>query len=264
MDNVKIGFFKRIYYSIAGFDNYRHLIFQKVGKSIVYLLLLSFLLSLIGLIQPMIMFNKVINEVLVEFDKSIPDFTLQNGKLEVKGEMPIITGDGASTIIIDTSGNTDESILEKYDSAILITSDKMIQKSFANSRITDFAMLNGLKLDKNNIKNMLPIIKGISIFIFILLPPFIIAGRFISAFFVSIPGMIFNSVKNLNLRYSDIFSISAHSLTIPLILGLILDLVGVSFLLSTAVFYTISIVYIFGALNSIKKYNMPEQLPPSE
>lgn len=263
MDNTRLNFFKRIYYSAAGFDNYRHFISQRIGKSVIYLLLLSLILGLIGLIQPFIMFNKLMDEVIVDIDKSLPDFTLENGKLHVEGKMPIII-EGATTIIIDTSGNTDESILSKYDSVILITQDKMIQKNFASTQDTNFSVFAGVKMNKENIKKMLPIMKGLSIFIFIIMPFFVIAGRFISAFAVSIIGIIVNSSKNLNLPYRDIFAISAHSLTVPLLIGIILDLVGIPMLYSTVIFYLISGIYIWGALNSIKKHTLLSQLPPLE
>lgn len=253
MNGVKLGFFRRLYYSVAGFDNYKFFISQKIGKTVVYLLVLSLILGLIGLVQLFTEYNKIVNEIITGFDKAVPNFTFEKGKLDVEGQMPITVNEGGTTFIIDTTGHTDETILEKYDTAILITKDKMIQKNFANNQITDFSMLQSFRLTKESVKKMLPIMKGFSILIFIILPPFIIAGRFISALIVSIIGMIINSAKNLNLPYRDVFAISAHSLTTPLIIGTMLDFTGIPFLLSTFIFYLISGIYIWGAINSIKK-----------
>lgn len=264
MNNTRLGFFQRIYYSIAGFKNYKLFISQKTGKTVVYLLLLSLFLGLIGLIQPFTEYNKIVNDVITSFDKAVPDFTFEYGKLSVKGDMPIIYNEGGQTFIIDTSGNTDESILSKYDIAVLITQDKMIQKNYANNHVTDFSMLQGFRLTKESVKRMLPLMKGFSILIFIILPPFVIAGRFISALIASIIGMIINSAKNINLPYRDIFAISAHSLTAPLIIGTLLDFTGIPMLLSTLIYYIISGIYIWGALNSIKKQSTTFQPPQIE
>lgn len=264
MNEPRMGFFSKLYYSISGFENYRYFIRQKTGKAVVYLLLLSLIIGLISIIQPVIGFNEMINSLYKSFDSTVPDFTLQNGKLDVKGEMPVIIGEGASTIIIDTSGKTDESLLDSYDSALLVLQDRIIQKNYTNRQVTYYSMFQGIRLERSDIKNMLPIVKLFSLFLFIILPPFIIAGRFISALFASIIALIINSAKNTNLPYNDLFAISVYSLTLPLILGTILNFAGMPFLLSTLIYYVISGVYIWGAINSIKHHSADPQSPEIE
>ncbi len=264
MNEPRLNFFTKVYYSIKGFDSYRFFIRQKTGKAVVYLLLLSLIIGLVGIIQPLMLSSKMINEMIEGIETAIPDFTFQNGKLDVEAEMPLIIGEGGSTIIIDTSGGTNESILDSYDNAILILQDRMIQKNYANQQATDFSLLQGISLDRSDVKNMLPLIKWFMLLLFIILPPFIIAGRFLSALFVSIIGIIINSVKNTNLPYRDIFAISAYSMTLSLIIGTILDFAGVPFLLSTLVFYLISAVYTWGAINSIKRNTEIPQIPPMD
>ena len=264
MNEPGMGFFSKLYYSVSGFENYKYFIKQRTGRAVVYLLLLSLIFGLIGIIYPVIESNKLVNSMIEGFDSTVPDFTLENGKLSVQGEMPLIIGEGASTIIINTSGTTDESILDNYDNALLILQEKMIQKNFANKQVTNFSMLQGFKLNRSDVKNMLPLVKWFTLLLFIILPPFIIAGRFISALFVSIIGLIINSVKNTNLPYRDIFAISAYSLTLPLILGTILTFAGVHFMLSTLIYYLISGIYIWGAISSIKRHTGIPQIPPTD
>ncbi|NJD02761.1 MAG: DUF1189 domain-containing protein [Ruminiclostridium sp.] len=263
MNEPRLNFFTKIYYSISGFENYRFFVMQKTGRAVVYLLLLSLIIGLIGIIQPVIESNKMINQMIEGLERDVPDFTFENGNLDVKAKMPLIIDEGGLTIIIDTSGATDESILDSYNNALLILQNKMIQKNYANQRVTDFTVLQGFKIDKSDVRNMLPLVKWFILFLFIILPPFIIAGRFLNALFVSIIGLIINSVKNTNLPYRDIFAISAHSLTLPLILGTILDFAGVHFLLSTLVYYLISAIYIWGAIGSIKRHSGIPQIPPA-
>ena len=264
MSEPKLNFFTKVYYSVTGFENYRYFIKQKTGRTVVYLLLLSLIIGLIGIIQPVIESNKMITQMTEGIESAVPDFTFENGKLDVKAQMPLIIGEGGMTIIIDTSGATSESILDSYDNALLILQDRMIQKNYANQQVTDFSMLQGFKMDRSDIRNMLPLIKWFMLLLFIILPPFIIAGRFLNALFVSIIGMIINSVKNTNLPYRDVFAISAYSLTLPLIIGIILDFAGVNFIISTLVYYLISAIYIWGAISSIKRHPEIPQLPPVE
>ena len=264
MNEPRLNFFTKVYYSITGFENYKFFIMQRTGKAVVYLLLLSLIIGLIGIIRPVYESNKMMNQMIEGIEGSIPDFSLENGKLDVRTEMPLFIEEGGLTIIIDTSGATNESILDSYNNALLILQDKMIQKNYANQQVTDFSVLKGVKIDRSDVKNMLPLVKWFMLLLFIILPPFIIAGRFLSALFISIFGIIINSVKNKNLPYRDVFAISAHSLTLPLIIGTILDFAGVHFLLSTLVYYLISAIYIWGAVSSIKRHSEIPQLPPMD
>ncbi len=262
MNEPRLNFFTKIYYSVSGFENYKFFILQKTGKAVVYLLLFSLIVGLIGITQPVIGSNQMINEMINGIESSIPDFTFENGKLDVNAKMPLIIGEGGTTIIIDTTGATDETLLNSYDNALLILQDRMIQKSYANQRVTDFSMLQGVRLDRSDVKRMLPLIKLFMLILFIILPPFIIAGRFISALVVSIIGLIINSSKKANLPYRDVFAISAYSLTLPLIICTILDFTGVPFLLSTLVYYLIAAIYTWGAIHSIKRHReIPQILP---
>jgi len=267
MDKVKLGFFQKVYYSIAGFNYYKYFIKQSKWKAIVYLLLLALILGIISMIPFVYYFNNITNEMATGFSKSVPDFTFENGKLDVRGQMPIIISNSGTTIIIDTSVNTDESILDNYDNALLITSDRMIQKSYANKQVTDFGLIQGFKIDKKGIETMMPqlslLLKIVAAVIIIFGSIFFICFKFISALIISVIGLIINSVTKANLKYVDIFKLSVYSMTLPLLLGTLLNLFtfNVPFLptILWMVFYLIASVYLWGAINIIKK---EREIPP--
>lgn len=264
MNDPGMGFFPKIYHSVAGFSKYRYFIRQRPGKAVVYLLLLSLILGAFSLIPIVLEYNKAINEFIAGFDKSIPNFTFENGKLSVEGTMPIIFGEGSSTLIIDTSSQADESILNNYDTAVLLTSDRMIQKTYANKQVTNFSLMQGVKLDRESIKNVLPIMKSLSIFIVIFGVIFIICGKFISALIVSLAGLIINAATGTGLPYRDVFKISAYSLTLPLFIGTLINLSGVPVPFLSLFFYLIAVVYVWGAFSTIKKEPDITPLPPAE
>lgn len=261
MDERKIGFFPSIYYSMAGFANYKYLLKHRTGRVVAYLLFITFILGMISLIPAVSDYTNVIDEMTGSYDSKVPDFVFENGRLDVQGEMPIIISDGGATVIIDTSGNTDESVLDNYDTGILITADRMIQKNYANKRVTDFSMLQGFKTDKAAVKKMIPLLKLVAPLILIFGSLFFIAIKFLSALVISLVGLIINASRNTNLRFGEIFRLSAYSMTLPLVLGTLLDLVPYRIPMLWAVFYIISIVYLWGAINTIKK-DMDMELPP--
>lgn len=259
-----MGFFQKILHSVAGFGKYRFFIRQRPGKAVVYLLLLSLILGVASLIPLVVDFNNAISGFITDFDKSVPNFTFENGKLSVEGNMPIILGEGNSTVIIDTSDRTDESVLGNYDNAILITSDRMIQKTYANRQVTNFSLMQGVKFDRESVKRVLPFIKFLSVFIIIFGSIFFICAKFFSALIVSLIGLIINAVRGTALPYSDVFKISVYSLTLPLLIGTLINLTGVNIPYLYLIFYLIAIVYVWGSFNSIKKDMGTPPLPPAE
>ncbi len=265
MNDPGYGFFPKIYHSVAGFDKYRHFLRQRPGKAVVYLLLLSLILGVAGLIPFVLDINKMLNEFIAGFDKLVPDFTFENGKLSVEGKMPIKLGEGSSTIIIDTTGGTDESVLDDYDSAVLITSDRMIQKTYANKQVTNFDLMQGMRIDRESVKRILPVLKSVPVIVLIFGAFFFILAKFISALIVSLIGLIINAARGTGLPFGDIFKISVYSLTLPLLLGTLINLAGVAVPFLSLIFYLIAVVYVWGALNAIKRdMETPPQLPPME
>lgn len=264
MNGPGMGFFQKIYYSVAGFGQYKSFIREKPGRAVVYLLLLGLIMGVFSLVTPMLDYNRAISEFMLDFDKKVPDFTFGNGKLTVEGNMPIILGEGSSTVIIDTSGRTDESILDDYDNAILITSDRMIQKNYANKQVTSFSLIQGIGFDREDLRRALPIVKIMTVFIAIFGLIFFICAKYISALVVSLAGLIINAATGTGLTYADVFKISAYSLTLPVLIGTMIDLSGVPVPYLTVIFYVVAIVYVWGAINAVKKDRGPTPLPPAE
>ena len=253
MDEKGMGFFSRLYHSIAGFESYRHFLRQSTGKAIVYLLLVALVVGVVSFIPVVNEFNKFIDDFAANFDSRIPEFRFANGKLEVSGNMPIVIEDSGSTIIIDTSPNAEEMTLDGYDNVILVTSNKIIQKNYVNKRVTDLSALQGVTITRESVKQILPMMKVMGIFIFLFGGFFFVLGKFISALIISLVGLIINSARNTGLSYRSIFKISVYSLTLPLLLCTLLDFLPVRIPLLALLFYVIAAVYVYGAINTIKK-----------
>lgn len=253
MNETKNGFFSRLFYSITSFDKYRSFLRQSNGKAVVYLLLLSLVVAIATFVPAGIEFNRIIDDVIVNLDSTIPDFSLSGGKLEVKGEMPIVIDDGTYPVVIDTTPGAEDRILDEYDIVMLITSDRIIQKNFVDKTVTELSAFQGMVITRDNISRSLPIMKPIGILVFIFIAIFFIGGKFISALIISLIGLIINSIRHTNLSFRSIFKISIYSMTLPLIVCTILGLLPVHIPMIWLLFYVLASVYVIGAINSIKK-----------
>lgn len=253
MNETKLGFFPRLFYSMSSFDKYRLFLRQSTGKAVVYLLLLTILLALAVYIPAGLEFNRIIDDVIANIGTKVPDFSLAGGRLEVSGKMPIVIDDGAYPIVIDTTPGAEDKILNQYDIVILITSDKIIQKNFVDKSVTDLSAFQGMVLTRDSIVQALPVMKPVGIFVFIFIGIFFICGKFISALIVSLIGLIINSAKKTGLSYRSIFKISVYSMTLPLLICTIPGFFTVHIPFIWLLFYIISSVYVYGAINSIRK-----------
>lgn len=253
MNETKINIFTRFYYSITSFARYRLFLRQGVGKAVVYLLLLSILLSLAVYIPAGIQYDRIVDDIIANYDTMIPDFTLVNGRLQVSGKMPIVVDEGTYPIVIDTSPDAEDRVLAEYDIVMLITSDKIVQKNYANKQVTNLSAFQGLELTSDDIAQALPLMKPMGVFIFVLLAIGFVFGKFISALIISLIGLTINSALKTNLSYRNIFKISVYSMTMPLLICTVPGLVSVHIPYLWLLFYIIASVYVFGAIRSIRK-----------
>ena len=253
MKEPGMGFFPKFFYSITSFAKYRYFLRQRTGAAIAYLLVITLVISAAIHIPAYNTYSKAMDSLIANFDTTIPDFRFSNGKLEVSGEMPIIIEDSGASIVIDTSPNAEDAILDKYDTVILITSDKIIQKNYVDKTVTSLSAFQGLEMSRDDIKQSLPFMKPVSIFIFVLMGIFFICGKFISVLFVSLIGLVLNSAKRTNLSYRSIFKISSYAVTLPLLLCTFLNLMPVAIPFLWLLFYLIASVYVYGAINTIRK-----------
>lgn len=252
MDKSRPGFFTKIYYSIAGFEKYRLFLRQSIGRAISYLILLSLIASLFVFVPQQIEFNKMVDHLTKNFDSIIPDFTFSGGELSVNAKMPIIIDSGSMFIVIDTSDDA-EDILVNYDSVILITGNKIIQKYYTNRNEISLSTLSYLNITKEDIEQSLPYMKYMGALLFFFYIVVFTCGRFIMAFLVSLIGLAINSMKQTGLSYRSIFKLSIYSITLPTLLIAVVSYIPFQIPFLGLIYYIIASVYMYGAINIIKK-----------
>ncbi|MGI6778921.1 MAG: DUF1189 domain-containing protein [Acetivibrionales bacterium] len=245
-------FFTRIANSITNFDFYRHIIHEKTGRAVSYLLLLTFLLGIIVSIRPAVEFNQGISLFIDAFEEKIPDFILENGELTVQGNMPIIIEAPGSAFIIDTSGQTDEQVINKYENVIFISKHKMVQKNFFDKTNVDFRQLGDVTITKDIVKSWLPLSRLTTILVFLFVPVGFIAFRFFTTLLLSIIGLAVNSATHTGLTFGSIFKLSAYAITLPILLVSVLKAGAVYIPGFWIIYMAIGTAYLWKALSLIK------------
>ena len=108
---VKIGFFKKLWYSITKFEQYPLMAAEGFKRAIKYLIGLTALVSLFAMIGSVIEAKNIVNELSKYVQYNIPEFSYSDGKVSMEIEQPIIIENadtGFDRIIVDPNVETDE------------------------------------------------------------------------------------------------------------------------------------------------------------
>ncbi|MDY4544713.1 MAG: DUF1189 domain-containing protein [Bacilli bacterium] len=259
MKEKKMGFFKKFFNSLFNFKAYNTFLAQTTGKAVLYMLILCSLLSIINCFLLLTAVNFELPNLKEDIKEKVPEFEFKNGKLTFEGDMPIIIKDEESDMIvyIDTENPIDNSVLDNYSNATLITSDSITQKQGIQTRSVNLSPLTDMKLDKDtiikSIPDKIPVIIAIIFYIFFVL--FYFLGELIGAFIIlGIAGTILSKVMKKELKYSESFKLGLYALTVPMLISTIctlLTLIGIIIPFSGYISYAIAIIYLGFGINAI-------------
>jgi hypothetical protein len=228
-----------------------------MGKAVGYLILLTFLLSVAVFVPVYQLTYEKSSEALSYITDSMPDFRFSEGRLEVYGEMPIVIEDNDLPVVIDTNPGAEDRIIGQYDIVLLFTDDKLVMKNYVNRQEYPLSAFEGIDVTKDKLMESMPMIEAYMNIMFIITGIFIsiffVAGKFLSALAVSVIGLIANSSYRINMSYKNIFKLSIFSMTLPLVVCTIADALMINIPFQTLLFYIGSGIYIFGAMNRIKR-----------
>lgn len=221
----KIRFFRKIVKSISDFNFSKYFVKEKLSKSIIYLLLLSLIIGALISIQQVYSFSMFINEIIESVSTDIPDFTFENGELNIDMDMPYIDISGDYIVVIDTTGETEPSILDDYPEGIFIGKDFFIKKdNYVRTNYYSFTDIKEFNFDKDKLLKLTPYLRWINIIIVIAILIFLPLSKMISCFFASLIGLIINEITKAKLKFGQIYQTAIYSITLPSIIKLVLSI----------------------------------------
>ena len=242
-----INFFKKIWYSITKFEQYPAMAAEGIKTSTRYLLILITLVTVAAMVGSLLQTNKLMKDLAQYIQENIPEFSYNDGKLEMNTEEPIVINDiqyqGIDRIVIDPSADTAEQkekdktdnsmegiiVFLFKDEIVLVgktsESDKTAEQVYTYSNFiqsytgTDIQSFN--KTDFTNYltsERMIPFYTryGLSIFIYLLIMNVIYA--LLDAFEIAILGWITGLLAKIKIKFSALYSMAAYALTLSIFL----------------------------------------------
>ena len=272
---VNINFFKKVWYSIAKFEQYPAMATEGLPRAIKYLLTLVVFVTIFVMCGSLMQMKKTINSLSQYIEQNVPDFIVTDGKVEMNIEQPIIIDniqyDGIDKIIINPLAETDEQKeqSEKDETVVGITifffKDQIILKSKIdddniakqNYTYSEFvANYTGENISSFNKTQLVEYLTsqgmtkyyvryGMSAFVYLFLINLIY--MLLDALEIAILGWFTGTVARIKIRFVAIYNMAIYALTLPVILNIIYIVVNyfVSFKIKYFQVAYITIAYIY-------------------
>lgn len=250
----KMGIVSQFMNSITNIKSYRYFFQQSSGKAILYLVLISVFFAGLSSMQFVRDLNSGISSFKSYFEAEFPSFRLENGELTVDADMPYLVDQSAEGIIvIDTSGTMDQSVLDDFENGIFISKHYAVHKENRfQTRHFDFTSLEGFTFSKEDVINWIPLLKWLNVFIIIFGFIFFVIGKLISAFMVSLGGLLIERLLDHRIGLGSLFKLSIYALTFPILLKTLFDILGFVFPYFWALYYGLALIYLWKAIQIIR------------
>ncbi|GEM_PF-1277601 len=275
---------------------YKNIINQSFGRSVVYIMLLSFVVSFLISVKIKLSYDAFSSSALVWLEqnsgnlwpKGLGEIKIENGIVSSDTPQPYIYKLRDFVFILDTTGATTSLTADSYD--ILILKNKIIVKDKASkyekrtreydlSKVGTFLIRPGdagkgiiseIKTPKKQVEITLKMIKswakllGHGVFLLMLLVFFVfyLAAKLIQGAFFALLALLPNKSSGANLNYAKLLNLSLYALTPPTIMAVIIMLAGKQFSGFWLVYSIIYIIYMILGIKNIKSAGIDENKTP--
>ena len=250
-----MGFRHKFAYSFFDFAAYKEFLVQGLGKSIVYIFLVTLIFSTISNISVINKFTSEFSSVEATFIHSAPSFELKNGLFSIDSDEPIYYKHDGQQLIVDTSGKTNKSALDSYSDGIYINSDEIIiRQKYTTLQTLNFSNFAQLNLTNQDLQNTMHKLKYIFPLVLLLLNPIIsFLLNLISGLLVIGPlSLSISAAMGVKLKYSKACTLSFYAMTLPLFLEALLVISGITLPEFYVIFYIVSLIYCGLAIKELK------------
>lgn len=260
-----MNFFRQVKDSFTNFDAYREISEQRGGKTFRYFILLFTLVFLIGGLGFAYNFKAGTAEFATVVREQVPEFNFANGELILEGPQPIVfDGDNNSTLIIDTTGQVDESALNEYSEGVFISKEKLVNKQGPKTTEFNFADFSEISFDKQKLLGYMPMLKWLlpimAVFGYILKMVWVL----VTVVILALIGLIINSARKGKLEFGNTWNMAIYAFTLPWLLEMVKNLVYPAMPIFWVVKWGIAVFILYKGIEAATKPVITDEAPPAE
>ncbi|WP_246944460.1 DUF1189 domain-containing protein [Bacillus pinisoli] len=252
---TKQPFFRKFKNTIIKPSEYPIMVQEGVKRAILYLLLLTLTVGLISAVFHSVSMAVSYNTFLDTLEENVPNFTFENGVLDVEGDEPLIFDDevGGGTVIIDDTGTYTrddiDSLLEEYTSVLLVTDRYFVTVEGAEKTEFSYAEFGDLSFDRAMILEFLPYLSWVLVLVGVAIFFWFFISKLVMGLLYALFGMIAAKILKKRYTYGQLYSMGLYGITAPSIIALVASVIGFS--LPWLLYVAILMVYYVLAIRSI-------------
>lgn len=288
----KLTFGKKLKYSIFDFDKYQELATEKIGRTIVYIVLLMVIFNIFTAGIYTYKIFEGVEKVKLYISENIETITFDGNILDIipknkENELKVQENENMAIDIIINTKVTEKAEIEQYvkeisneESAILILNDRIMIKNSANTKPYEYLYSNIANqydissISKQDIIDLLSgdainTILGTSFIIcFIYLFVIFLSNILVDILMFSAMGYLVTLIARIRVKYSTIYNIAAYATTLPILLNIIYfllnSLTGFEIQYFRVMYIAVTSIYIIAAILMIKTDVIKKQLELSK
>ncbi|WBW98528.1 DUF1189 family protein [Oceanirhabdus sp. W0125-5] len=257
---MKNNIFLDLFYSIFKLDDYSRYAKEKISRTIVYVLLLTTLLSVFIVYKPFVEIKGFYDFLSQKYvSNELPELKIENGKLIVNGSDPYKVSD--DDILFSINSKIEESSVYEefafYNSGIVLSEDKAYVKYNRNILVFPYELpISPLgttldTIDTQIVKESLIILMWAPVMIFIYFLISLLISNF--TFILIIAFMLNISADKKYIKFSDLFKLAAHGATLSLIFKVLEFYMFSASIITTLIIYILAYIYTINGLKSLVK-----------
>lgn len=249
--NIFNQFVRSIYSpkTIASFRN------QGIGKTILYV----FLLSLVAVIPSILYFSNAFSDGISTakstIEDEIPSFTIKDGELKADQKDPIFIDRDNFTIVLDDTGSIDKSTLKTRDNAIGLLKNEIVLVAGGQVESYSYSLMTDLNISKDDFVSFLEVVESSLVIIipivFIVTFIFGSAMQFIEITILALFGLLLKNTLRKDIQYRHLWRMGAYSVTLPTVFFFIMDLLKTNVPSGFLIDFFVSLIILLLAIKEI-------------
>lgn len=255
-----INIFKQFYKSLYSPKDIASFRTQGIGKTILYV----FLLSLLSVLPTIYYTNSAINtavEIAEEtIKKDLPDFQIENGVLSSAEEQPITINKGNFSIIFDSTGVIDLDNVSKTGDTLALLQNELVLSAGGEANSVPYSMM---AVDSMTKQDFLSFIESSDSMMAIILPIFSLmiflfssGSKFVEISILAFIGILLKNIVQKDLKYRQLWRLTAYSVTLPTVFFTIMTLFQTHVPFGSLINWFVSLTVLLLAIKEVHDSNM--------
>lgn len=268
----KIGFLKKLKYSILKIEKYPELASLGITTALRYLFIILSVLAIIISLGTVYQMHEQIYQIAEDL-KEFPEFTYSEGILKVNSEEVIIKDTNLGKIIVDINQNAEEKVqqytndIKQVGRGFIILEDKLFMISsnsetieykyvqlFDTIGMTEFTKDSAISYITSNEMNSFYLKYFMFMFIYALAVYFI--DNFTNIIIVCAVGKITSLLIKIKMRFVAIFNMAVYATTLSILLNIIYVIINIftnfNIQYFNVMYIAITTIYVISAIMLLK------------